>query len=177
MRDLQKVYWNCRTMLDEIGIDYGNIVEVKINTRAKRRWGQCCCKFVGRDTHGNPKYENRIDISAVLLDERVPIEALQNTIIHEILHTCPGCQNHGPNWKARAAKVKRELGYDIKTRDSSQDKGVSSNIASEYYKPKYIVICSNCGREVGRDRMCGIVKYPMNWRCGVCHKGHFERIA
>lgn len=175
MRDLQSVYWNCRTMMDEIGIDYGNIVEVKVNTRAKNRWGQCHREFVGRDVYGNPKYENTINISAILLDERVPIESLQNTIIHEILHTCPGCANHGAEWKKRAAIVKRKLGYDIKRCSGNQEKGISDAVAKEYVKVKYAVRCKKCGREVGKLRMCGIIKYPQNWRCGVCG-GEFERM-
>jgi len=176
MRDLQKVFQNCITMMDEIGIDYGKITEIKVNTRATRRWGQCCHNPTGRYENGYPVYTNSINISAILLDERVPIEALQNTIIHEILHTCPGCQNHGPNWKRRADKVKRELGYNIKRCDSNADKGVSNSVVAEYHKPKYIVKCTGCGREVGHQRMCDIVKYPGFWCCGVCGS-RFERIA
>lgn len=175
MRDLQKVFNNCITMMDEIGIDYGKITEIKVNTRATQRWGQCRHKFVGRDANGNPKYNNSINISSILLDERVPIESLQNTIIHEILHTCPGCQNHGPNWKRRADKVKRELGYDIKRCDSNADKGVSNSIVAEYHRPKYIVKCKGCGMEVGQQRMCLIVQHPEWWRCGIC-KSEFERV-
>lgn len=175
MRDLQKIFWDCMGMMDEIGIDYGNIVGVKVNTRAKKRWGQCCRKFVGRDAYGNPKYEHTIDISEILLDERVPLESLQNTIIHEILHTCPGCSNHGPEWKKRAEKVKKELGYNIKRCSGNQEKGISDAVNKEYVKVKYAVRCKKCGREVGKLRMCGVIKYPQNWRCGVCG-GEFERI-
>ena len=175
MRDLQEVFQNCIMLMDEIGMDYGMITEVKVNKRAKNRWGQCRHKFVGTDAYGNPKYVNSINISEILLDERVPLEALQNTIIHEILHTCPGCDNHGYEWKRRAMKVRKELGYNIKTCDSSKDKGVSNEVTREYVKPKYIVRCTKCGREVNKQRMCGIVQHPSLWRCGVCH-GVFERV-
>ena len=173
MRDLQKVYENCLTMMDEIGIDYGNIVEVSVNKRAKNRWGQCRHKRVG-SLNGKPKLIHMINISEILLDERVPIDGLQNTIIHEILHSCPGCYDHGSEWKKRAAKVKRELGYNIKTCGSAIDKGVSNEVISDYIKPKYIVVCEKCGREVKRTRMCSIIKEPELWSCGKCG-GNFKR--
>lgn len=176
MRDLQSIYWNCIGLMDEIGMDYGNITDVVVNTRAKRRWGQCKAKYVGRNVTGDPVYTYTINISSVLLDERVPIEGLQNTIIHEIIHTCPGCLNHGLEWKRRADKVRRELGYDIKRCNDSQEKGVSKSVADTYNKPKYIVRCKGCGREVSRYRMCGIIEHPNLWRCGICN-GDFVRIA
>jgi len=176
MRDLHEVFWNCIGLMDEIGMDYGNITDINVNTRAKRRWGQCHATFVGWSSDGEAKYNYSINISEILLDDRVPIESLQNTIIHEILHTCPGCYNHGAEWKRRAAKVKRELGYDIKRCTDADEKGISDSVKDTYEKPRYIVRCKNCGREVKHYRMCDIVKRPYMWRCGKCD-GTFERIA
>ena len=176
MRNLQTIYQNCIDMLDSIGINYGNIVEIKVNKRAKKRWGYCQRVWNGTTRDGKRKYNFYINISHILLDERIGIESLENTIIHEILHTCPGCFDHGNGWKQMAAKVKNKLGYDIQRVDSVQNKIGDSAIYKEYVKPKYIVRCKKCGREVGKQRMCGIVKYPQNWRCGVCH-GEFERIV
>lgn len=175
MRDLQKVFQNCITMMDEIHMDYGNITKVTVNTRAKSRWGQCKCKVIGFKYNGSPLYEYSINISSLLLNERVPIEALQNTIIHEILHTCPDCLNHGYEWKRRAAIVKNKLGYDIKRCSDADEKGIDKNLVNGYRKPNYIVRCKKCGREVNKMRMCSIVKYPELWRCGVC-SGEFERV-
>ena len=42
MRDLEKYALECMEMLDNLGITYGNIKEFTVNTRALRRWGQCC---------------------------------------------------------------------------------------------------------------------------------------
>lgn len=175
MRDLQKAFQNCIGLMDEIHMDYGKITEVTVNTRAKHRWGQCKCKVIGFKYNGEPIYEYSINISSLLLNERVPIESLQNTIIHEILHTCPGCANHGYEWKRRAAIVKRELGYDIKRCSSFEERGVDASLIEEYKAPKYVVRCKKCGRNVGRTKMCGIIKHPELWRCGVCD-GEFERV-
>ena len=167
MRDIRKIFDNCIKLCEEAGIhDYGNIVNVKVNTRAKHRWGQTV-------DLGFNKYE--IEINKILLDEGTKLEGLQNTIIHEILHTCPNCFDHGDEWVRRAEIVKRELGYNIKRVNNAQEKGVSEKVLKKYYEPKYIVRCTHCGHEAKRDRMCSIIKYPSNWRCGVCG-GTFERI-
>ena len=175
MRDLQKEFSNCINMMDKLNIDYGNIVEVKVNTRAKRRWGQCGHNIVGRESTGKPIYVYKINISSLLLDEKVPVEALYDTIIHEILHTCPGCFNHGYEWKKRADVVNKELGYDIKRCSSAEEKGIDDSIIKDYHKPKYIVRCKKCGREVGKARKCSMVDHPEFWVCGKCG-GTFERI-
>ena len=41
MRDLIAVTLECMEMLDDIGIKYGNIDDVVVNTRARSRWGSC----------------------------------------------------------------------------------------------------------------------------------------
>lgn len=167
MRDLKKVFDNCMILVEEAGIkDCGNIIDVKVNTRAKRRWGQT--KSIGYNMY-------TIDISEILLDEKVPLEALQNTVIHEILHTCPNCMNHGQEWVKRADIVKRRLGYNIKRCSDPKEKGISENILNEYRKPKYVVKCIDCGHEAQRNRMCDIIKHPANWQCGICG-GKFQRI-
>ncbi len=179
MRDLQKTYWNCIGLLDEIGMDYGTIISVTVNTRAKKRWGQCKGTYVGRASNGEPRYEFTINISSILLDEKIAsIEGLQNTIIHEILHTCPGCQNHGPEWKRRAAIVKKKLGYDIQRCNSAEEKGIDPKISEKIYKPKiakYEVKCKKCGFIYTRSKMSNLIKYTSHYRCGKC-RGELELI-
>ena len=112
----------------------------------------------------------------MLLDDSAPIKALKNTIIHEILHTCPGCNNHGINWKQRAEKVRNELGFDIQRCGSADDKGIPESVYLKYDgEPKYKIKCVRCGHIYTRDRMCRLVKYPHNWKCGGCG-GSLERI-
>lgn len=41
-------------------------------------------------------------------------KAIINTLYHELLHTLPNCQNHGPEWKRYAKRVKDLFGYDVR---------------------------------------------------------------
>lgn len=137
MRNLNDYAKRCMTELDDIGIEYGNIIEFKVNTRAKKRWGQCKAVPGGYS----------INISAILLDERNDEQGLKNTIIHELLHSCKGCMNHGENWKRLATKVNRAYGYNIKRCSSADEKGVQEETRpiKTAREIKYIVKCNGCG--------------------------------
>jgi len=116
MRDLEAIAYECMEKLDALEIPYGNVTEISVNTRAKSRWGQCRHKPDGTHT---------ININVELLDESNDIRGLENTIIHELLHTCPGCNNHGPIWKTYAEKVRAAYGYDIKRCSDAAEKGIA----------------------------------------------------
>ena len=66
--------------LEIIGIKCGNVIKLEVNTRAMKRWGQCTCL-------GGNNYA--ISINVILLRDDTNIDGLKNTIIHELLHTCP----------------------------------------------------------------------------------------
>lgn len=89
MKNLNELFDYAMWVVEECGIETGDITNVTINTRAKKRYGQC------RQT-GN-KY--MINISAFILSDDTKEDAVMETIIHEILHTCKGCMNHGREWK------------------------------------------------------------------------------
>ena len=159
MKDLKLVANECMSMLDNVGIEYGNIKNWEINTRAIKRWGQCKKRDGGFI----------ISISNKLLDDSVDNKALETTVLHELLHTVNGCFNHGNKWQNMANKINNRYGYNIKTTTSHEEKGIER----EPYK--YMVKCQSCGREVGRYKMSSIIQNPQNWKCGCCG-GKFERI-
>lgn len=90
--------------LTKIGIPVSGSIHpaVTVNTRAKRRLG--CCIY--RDGMFYIEVAQRL-----LADDRQ--ELLEETLVHELLHTCYGCQNHGKRWKSYAEKVYAALGYHV----------------------------------------------------------------
>lgn len=168
MRNLNEVAKQCMDELDSIGIQYGNVVEFKVNTRAKSRWGQC--KYIG-----SGKYS--ININADLLDERTGIDGLKNTIIHELLHSCNGCMAHNATWNSLANKVHRELGYNIKRTSCAEEKCLSQEMIEERNaeflqrkksRIKYIVSCENCGVLAKYQRWTKACENPRAYRCARC---------
>lgn len=164
MKDLQKLAKECMSELDAIGVEYGNVIEFKINTRAKSRWGQC------RRIIGNTY---SINITNELLRDDLSDRPCKETIFHELIHTCKGCMNHGYEWQRIADLVNDCYGYNIKRATSSEEKGVE--MVKVY---KYCFKCTNCGSVVKRNRASDFTRNYKRYGCGKCHKYNtFEEFA
>lgn len=166
---LERVYRECIDEMNAIEIPFGRITEVTVNYRAKSRWGQCCKRF---DAYGTMY---KINIRCDLCHPDAPEKALKETIIHEIIHTCPDCMCHTGEWKRLVAIVNDCYGYNIKRCSDADDKGMS-----EFYKDheepvrkpmtyKYTLKCTQCGHEYKYKRECKAVKYYYRYRCGHCN--------
>lgn len=158
MRNLNKVAKECMIELDNIGIRYGKIDRFEVNTRAKSRWGRC--KKVNRGYI--------IEINVDLLDERNDINGLKNTIIHELLHTCEGCMNHGKEWKRLADKVNRHYGYGVTRCSNADEKGVNyrrESVRRAQPDYKYAIRCECCGHIYRRSKLTKTIQHPENYRC------------
>lgn len=146
------------------GIVPGNINPiVKVNHKKIQRFGLCSYKSRGQ-------YRYEIEINVILLESNNEMSAM-NTMVHEILHTCEGCMNHGPKWKSYARIMNNKYGYNIKTTSTYAERGI------EQPKGKYSVICKNksCGTRYEKNRMSNIIRNPHQYTCGKC-KGELEVI-
>lgn len=121
---------------------------VRVNSRAKRRLG--CCFYNGG--------EYTIEVAARLLGQP---GLLRETLVHELLHTCPGCRDHGERWKGYAGVVNEAWGMDIQR--TVKVEGEQGPLRRE--EVKYVLRCEACGKEIGRVRMCKVVKTPWRYRC------------
>ena len=120
---------------------------VTINRRAVSRFG--CCHRKGNSY--------TIELSAKLLQAEE--WAVRQTLAHEVLHTCPGCANHGVAWKGWAAKMNRAFGYAIARTDTPETLGVPAE------EPLYLLVCTKCGTQISRRRQSVLVKHPERYRC------------
>ncbi len=80
---------------------------------------------------------------------------IKNTIIHEIIHCLPGCNNHRGTFKSYANYINKKLGYDISRLGNKEADYIKSNV--EYNENtsnnKYKIICEQCGQVFYRQRM------------------------
>lgn len=157
MKGLTALFEECKKELDAIGIKYGNISTVEINTRAKKRWG--LCKKLSDGTY-------KISISDRALKDDVDDIKTKEIIIHEILHSCPDCLNHGPEWKSLAYKVKQAYGYNIQRLLKAEEYN-----AEAYKKPpaKFKLTCKSCGRSFTYCKTTKVVKNFRRYRCSACY--------
>ena len=163
MRNLKEYSEYCMEMLKEIGIPYAENIRFSVNYRAKKRWGQT------RQCPG--RYE--ISINSCLLDESIKDDGLVNTILHELLHTCPDCMNHGAEWKKWADEVWKAYHIEIKRCSSADEKGIDPALQESAYR--YVYRCTGCGQMVKRMRASRFTQYPHLFRCGKCG-GNFEAV-
>lgn len=139
----------CRELL-ALGIPVSGrlLPQVQVNTRAKRRLG--CCFYQGG------RYW--IEVSDRVLGDGA---LLRQTLVHELLHTCPGCRDHGKRWKAYAGLVSEKLGFKIeRTVSTGAQEG-----PLRHEEVKYILECQSCGARIERMRMSKAVKAPWRYRC------------
>ena len=159
MKDLYEMVCDAVNQCEDIGIEVGIISEITVNSRAKRRWGRC---YRLRDK------TYRIEINSRLLEDDVSDKTTMNTVVHEVLHTCIGCMNHGLLWKSYADRMNKTYGYEINRCTSAKEVGVEE----EY---KHTVVCTDCGHEYHAHRLTKAFKYIRDYpestfcRCAYCH--------
>ena len=180
---LQKLYNECIKELNSIKInvvDNENIGEIEINLakRNSKRYGCCkqdeprknCYHIVKRGKRKIKQYDvfkkHHIEISkwVMQLDEKI----IKNTIMHEIIHCLPNCNNHGLQFKKYANYINEKLGYNITRLGNKEEDFKNSNLeyTEKTEKFKYKIICTQCGQLIYRQRFRKdiISKY----RCGKC---------
>lgn len=186
---LNQLFNECIKELKSIGIDVenGNIGEISISLakRKAKRYG--CCKQENPDTkyyhiekRGRYKVKvydkfkkHNIEISKWVMD--LDDEIIKNTIIHEIIHCFPGCNNHGINFKKYATYINQKLGYGITRLGNKEEDFKKSNLefAPENLNYKYKIECIDCGQVFFRQRL--VKNFVKKFRCGKC-KGELHLV-
>lgn len=179
---LEKLYNECVEELKKIKIDINNPligkIDIKIAKRNSKRYG-CCIQeepdkeyfhIEKRGKHKLIKYDkykkHHIEISKWVMD--LEDDIIKNTIMHEIIHCFPECNNHGKQFKKYSNYINKELGYNITRLGNKEEDYKKSNL--EYKKEtinyKYKIICKKCGQTFFRQRLkTSLIK---KYRCGKC---------
>lgn len=144
----------CIAEMIYLGIPVKRNITFSVNTRAKARFGQCC--------HNRRTGKYSINIMDALCTSECK-RGLKQVIIHELLHTCDGCMNHGKVWKDYANKVNKHTGLNVSRTNSYEELGLERPKAEE--TAKYIITCNECGNKWYRDRASNITKYPEHYHC------------
>ncbi len=130
---------------------------VEINDRAVTRFG--CCRY--RDGQYTIEVARRV--------AQGPEQSLRETLVHELLHTCYGCRNHGKRWKLYAQRMSERYGYRIARSATVEELGVGE--ARPY---RYLLRCTACGTQFKRFRTSALVEHPERYRCRC--GGRLERV-
>lgn len=177
---LQKLYKTCISELKSIGlnINHENVgkINIQLSKRCNKRYG--CCKQEEPDEKYKVitkvgrrkiiKYEkfnkHTIEISKWVLD--LDDDIAKNTIMHEIIHCFPYCNNHGKYFKAYAAYINSKLGYNISRLGNKKEDYQKSNIEYKEKEYKYTIKCTNCGKLFHRNRLAKNFFRKYRCQCG-----------
>lgn len=179
---LQRLYNQCIQELKQIGINLEKneqigTIEIQLSNRSTKRYGVCKqeepdpeARYIEkRGRRKIIKYarykKHKIEISTwvMQLDENI----IKNTIIHELIHCIPNCNNHGKEFKKYANYINTKLGYTIKTTGNKKEDYEKSNIQyQEDTTYKYKIKCQKCGQIYYRKRKC--TNFTKKYRCGKC---------
>ena len=106
-----------RSVCSEKEFKQPKIYEIRI-TNAKSYWANI------RKQHGDGFRIHVSRLIELISDTSLARRRLEETIIHELIHTMPGRMNHGPKFKMICERVNRKYfdrGYNIRTKTSSAD--------------------------------------------------------
>ena len=133
-----------------LGIPVSDRVDphVRVNRRAVTRFG-CCIRREGGYL---------IELTERLLE--APERACLQTLAHEVLHTCPGCRNHGVRWKGYAQRMNEAYGYDIRRTGTCEELEIP-----DVRPVRHLLVCQACGKEFPRAVASALVRHPERYRC------------
>lgn len=138
--EINKALDNAYTLLESIIPDFKKPVFTEITIgRSRTNWAT-----IGKEKYG--KWKLRVsNLFEQIPNEDVAIHRLNETIIHEVIHTLPNCFNHGSEFKRMANKFNRNYpSYNIKRcSESMETYGIVIDTESPY---RYKLTCS-CGKE------------------------------
>ena len=104
MRNLQQIADECIKRLKDIDIPIQDDKIVDIAFSRIRGLGRCL-----QTTDG----EYLIKVSSMYENEDIDLNEFYATIIHELIHTCKDCMNHGDKWLQYAHMADLAYGYGI----------------------------------------------------------------
>ena len=89
----------------QLGYKVGKVVELDISSRYSRSWAKC--------TWNSPRYDKSFTITVSDRLFRANKESVRDIIHHEVIHTIPGCFNHGRMFKNAAGHCNKKFGTNI----------------------------------------------------------------
>lgn len=174
---LEKLFNQCINELKSIGLNVSkeNVgdIKIQISKRNNKRYG--CCKQEEPDERYKViqrigrrrivKYEkfnkHTIEVSKWVLELNDDI--IKNTIMHEIIHCFPYCNNHGSEFKKYARFINARLGYNISRVGNKKEDYEKSDMDYKEKEYKYVIKCTNCGKLIYRNRL--VMDFFKKYRC------------
>ena len=164
---IENILNKAHNILSQIYPQYVPLVFTNIKIKkANSYWG-----MIQKRENGT-KYELRISESfKYFKDPEIAQKHLEETIVHECIHTLPKCFNHGEYFKYYGNQVRKKFGINPLSKYNSSDIEweVGYKVDSDF---KYKLICKCCGKEYNMNRK---PRLELNrYICSKCNRSKFE---
>jgi hypothetical protein len=93
------------TRLKTLGYKVGKVVDLEVSYRYSRAWAKC--------KWNRPRYDKTFTIIVSDRLFKANKESVRDIIHHEVIHTIPGCFNHGTMFKNAAGHCNKKFGTHI----------------------------------------------------------------
>lgn len=126
------------------------------------------CTYIGT-LNGIPRY--KITINRAYL-QNSDSQSVHDTIAHEVLHSIPGCMNHGKKWNYCARQFMTALPQFNISR-CTDNEGFNNYLKRTMEtQAKYTIICKKCGARFYKTRKSQWMEYVMQGgKCYAHHRG------
>lgn len=172
--DLDTMLAKGAKMLSDIGIPISESVCPRVKIVAAHSFFGKCCHKDSNLKHFPAGYDYLIKVSKYTLGNSE--KSVMNTLLHELIHTCPDCIGHDAKWRKHAAKANAAYGYDIKRVGGDKTEQDTKNLNRGYVPRRrrnivrYLLTCPRCGREWHYATRSRAVQFPDKCTCPYCKK-------
>lgn len=164
-------------------VEYKPIRFIDIKISKARTFLGKICRVRNKITNN---FEYKLRVSGPIFDsfktEEAKEKQLISTLIHELIHTCPGCFNHGSVFKRNCYIINFNTHnkYHVSTREDLHANEEFNYDRLDELKPRrkvkvashFEIYCPDCKRVVARRYTnCRLVKHPEEYYCKCgCNK-------
>ena len=160
---MDKLVSDCEKIIESCGYTLP-FIEYSLNPNLSRAIGRCQ-STINRITKHRSNIKIQLSESHFLGYARAKqYDKIRNTILHEMCHALPNGNSHGTQWKHYAYVVGKKSNQDI-TRLAPDDEIIMSLKTS---KAKYVIECSEYGKQYTYTRLPKIANRIGGCRCVVC---------
>lgn len=144
MDSLQEILRQIDCDFKKAGMKYGSIKRIEWSGRMTKAKGKCI------------RQENAFVIRLSESIRQYP-ELIKNVLAHELIHTIPGCFNHGAKFQYYASRLNR-FGYQVSTYFDQE--GAQNKYGYSEPKSKITLECTKCHKQFGYSRECNATRHP-----------------
>ena len=132
-----------------------------INSRLKRTLGRCSKQAIKT----GDQEQFFIDINSYVIQTH-NVALLRDVVAHELIHTIPGCYNHGSTFQDAAKKLNGSFPdlYNVQVKINLADYGLEAPKTNHYE-----IVCQDCHHTMYRERMSKTLRHIDRYRCPKCH--------